>query len=150
MFGYVTINSNELKEGEAGRYRAYYCGLCRSLHKGYGRVGQVTLTYDMTFLVILLNSLYEKELSLVSSRCIVHPAGRHDMLCGVFSEYAADMNIMLSYYNLLDDWRDERRVLKKAAAMLLSGRMKQLAVKYPRQNAALERYMRELLQIENL
>ena len=149
MFGYVTINSNELKEGEAGRYRAYYCGLCRSLHKSYGRVGHVTLTYDMTFLVILLNSLYEKELSLVSSRCIVHPAGRHDMLCGVFSEYAADMNIMLSYYNLLDDWRDERRVLKKAAAMLLSGRMKQLAVKYPRQNAALERYMRELLQIES-
>ena len=56
MFGYVTVNSSELKEEESVRYRAYYCGLCSSLQKSSGRTGQVTLTYDMTFLVILLNS----------------------------------------------------------------------------------------------
>ena len=58
------------------------------------------------------------------------------------------MNIMLSYYNLLDDWRDDRRYIRKAAAMLLSRRVKQLVHRYPRQAAALQRYMRELLETE--
>lgn len=148
MFGYVTVNRSELKEEEAVRYRAYYCGLCRSLYQSFGRAGQVTLTYDMTFLVILLTSLYEKEPDLLRSRCIVHPAKKHEKLCSVFSDYAADMNIMLSYYNLLDDWRDDRRYLRKAAAMLLAGKVKKLSAKYPRQDAALQRYMRELLETE--
>ena len=148
MFGYVTVNRNELKEDETGRYQAYYCGLCRALQKSSGRAGQVTLTYDMTFLVILLPSLYEKEPVQHRSRCIVHPAKRHEELCNEFSEYAADMNIMLSYYNLLDDWRDDRRYIRKAAAMLLSRKVKQLAQRYPRQDAALQRYMRELLETE--
>ncbi len=148
MFGYVTVNRSELKEEEAGRYRAYYCGLCRSLYQSFGRAGQVTLTYDMTFLVILLTSLYEKEPDQLNSRCIVHPAAKHEKLCNVFSDYAADMNIMLSYYNLLDDWRDDRRYVRKAAAMLLSGKVKQLSKKYPRQDAALKRYMRGLLETE--
>ena len=148
MFGYVTVNRSELKEEETGRYRAYYCGLCRALQKSSGRAGQVTLTYDMTFLVILLTSLYEKEPMQLRSRCIVHPAKKHEELSNEFSEYAADMNIMLSYYNLLDDWRDDRRYIRKAAAMLLSRRVKQLVRRYPRQAAALQRYMRELLETE--
>ena len=148
MFGYVTVNSSELKEEESSRYRAYYCGLCRSLYKSAGRVGQATLTYDMTFLVILLTSLYEKEPAQLRSRCIVHPAKKHEELCSVFSEYAADMNIMLSYYNLLDDWRDDRKYLRKGAAMLLSGKVKRLAGRYPRQDAALQRYMKQLLETE--
>ena len=148
MFGYVTVNSSELKKEESVRYRAYYCGLCSSLQKSSGRAGQVTLTYDMTFLVILLTSLYEKEPLQRRSRCIVHPAKKHDELSNEFSEYAADMNIMLSYYNLLDDWRDDRRYIRKAAAMLLSRRVKQLVHRYPRQAAALQRYMRELLETE--
>ena len=148
MFGYVTVNRSELREEETGRYRAYYCGLCQALQKSSGRAGQVTLTYDMTFLVILLTSLYEKKPLQHHSRCIVHPAKKHEELSNEFSEYAADMNIMLSYYNLLDDWRDDRRYIRKAAAMLLSRRVKQLTRKYPRQDAALQRYMRELLKTE--
>ena len=40
------------------KYKAYYCGLCRKLKEDYGTMGQMTLTYDMTFAIILLASLY--------------------------------------------------------------------------------------------
>ena len=59
MFGYVTIYKPELKIKEFYEFRAFYCGLCRQLKQEYGRAGQMTLTYDMTFLVVLLTSLYE-------------------------------------------------------------------------------------------
>ena len=106
MFGYVVVNKPELKFREFDVYRAYYCGLCHSLSKRHGLSGQLTLSYDMTFLVILLSSLYEPEHSVTSKRCIVHP-------------YVADMKVFLSYFICLDDWHDDRSVLKLAYSKLL-------------------------------
>lgn len=54
MYGYVIVNKPELKFKEYDRYRSYYCGLCDILREQYGIRGQVSLSYDMTFLVILL------------------------------------------------------------------------------------------------
>lgn len=56
MFGYVMIDKPELKVKEFYRYKAYYCGLCRELKEEYGFRGRMTLTYDMTFLVMFLTS----------------------------------------------------------------------------------------------
>ena len=69
MFGYVTVCEPELKVKDLKKYRAYYCGLCRTLKEDYGFMGQMTLTYDMTFAVILLSSLYERIPELEKHRC---------------------------------------------------------------------------------
>jgi len=61
MFGYVTAHEPELKVKEFHKYKGYYCGLCQQLKRNYGHLGQLTLTYDMTFLILILTSLYEKE-----------------------------------------------------------------------------------------
>ena len=50
MFGYVTVNQNELKLREFDHYRSYYCGVCCDLRDAYGKRGQLTLSYDTTFL----------------------------------------------------------------------------------------------------
>ena len=76
MFGYVTANKPEMKIREFARYRGFYCGLCRALKKKYGRLGQLTLTYDMTFLVLLLTSLYEPATEETRRRCLIHPDER--------------------------------------------------------------------------
>jgi len=119
MFGYVVVNKPELKFREFDVYRAYYCGLCHSLSKRHGLSGQLTLSYDMTFLVILLSSLYEPEHSVTSKRCIVHPLKRQNIISSEFTDYVADMNVILSYFKCLDDWHDDRSVLKLAYSKLL-------------------------------
>ena len=31
MFGYITVNPEELSKQQLAQYRGYYCGLCRAL-----------------------------------------------------------------------------------------------------------------------
>ena len=73
MFGYVTIDPTELPKHAQERYQAYYCGLCRTLYRRYGNLGRATLSFDMTFLLILLSSLYEPAETLSRERCLPHP-----------------------------------------------------------------------------
>lgn len=108
MFGYIMIDKPELKVKEFYRYKAYYCGLCRTLKEQYGFSGRMTLTYDMTFLVLFLTSLYECENKEITSRCPVHPIKKIPMLQNEMTEYAAKMNILLTYYKLEDDWQDDK------------------------------------------
>ena len=61
MFGYLVAAPELMTEPQLGRYRAAYCGLCRSLRARHGQISGLTLTYDMTFLVLFLSSLYEPE-----------------------------------------------------------------------------------------
>ena len=148
MFGYITVNREELKVRELDRYQAFYCGLCHALHTRCGRTGQLTLTYDMTFLAILLGSLYETDVKAGEGRCIPHPAKKHRMLTGTMTAYAADMNVLLAYYNLLDDWKDDRRLSRFAAAGLLKDRVRKISAAYPRQAAAVKDYVRALAVCE--
>ena len=61
MFGYLTARTDLLDDERAARYKACYCGLCRSLRRRSGLSAGLTLNYDMSFLVLLLSSLYEPE-----------------------------------------------------------------------------------------
>ncbi len=144
MFGYVTIHKPELKIKEYEIYQSVYCGLCRTLHQEYGRCGQLTLTYDMAFLILLLNGLYEPRQTKERHRCIAHPEQRHWMTLGKYTEYGADMNMLLAYHNLMDDWADDRNVLSLAAATAIRRRCRRAARKYPRQNRAIIRELKRL------
>ena len=74
------IDKPELKVKEFYRYKAYYCGLCRTLKEEYGFRGRMTLTYDMTFLIFLLSSLHETEDREFPSYCLLHPANKIPMI----------------------------------------------------------------------
>ena len=56
MFGYLVAADGVLEPEELQRYRAVYCGLCRALNDKYGLAGRMALSYDMTFLILLLFS----------------------------------------------------------------------------------------------
>ena len=73
MFGYITVNKDELKIKEWNRYRAYYCGLCHELKEIGGQRARMTLSYDMTFLSMLLDDLYDCKKEEGMSRCAIHP-----------------------------------------------------------------------------
>ncbi len=131
MFGYIEIHKPELKMKEYYKYRAYYCGLCQVLKERYGRLGQMTLTYDMTFLIVLLTSLYESKVTEERHRCLAHPAKKHWMLCNEITQYAADMNIALTFHKFLDDWNDEKSITGLSASKLLAGKYRKIEKKYP-------------------
>ena len=148
MFGYVTVQQPELKIREFETYRAYYCGLCRALRRRYGLAGQATLSYDMTFLAMLLGGLYEPESTEGTTVCLLHPGVKHPTVTDPYVEYAAHMNILLSYYDLEDDWKDEKKLGGKFGADLLRKKAEGLAEYYPRQAQAVKDYVASLSELE--
>ena len=131
MFGYIAINKAEMKFRDFDIYHAYYCGLCKNLKERYGRIGQITLSYDMTFLIILLSGLYEPPAEDSVRNCVAHPFQKHAARTNEITQYAADMNIVLSYYNCLDDWTDEHKKKAWINSRLLRSKVKQIKKTYP-------------------
>lgn len=73
MFGYVTTNMEEMKIKDYRIYHGFYCGVCQDLKEDHGQTSRVTLTYDVTFLGILLTGLYETETKREEHFCAMHP-----------------------------------------------------------------------------
>lgn len=149
MFGYVTVCEPELKVKDLKKYRAYYCGLCCTLKEDYGFMGQMTLTYDMTFAVILLSSLYERIPELEKHRCKIHPVKKQMMLRNEITSYAAAMNVLLAYYHMEDDWQDDRKVSSLMTKSLIQGKAKKIIEKYPRQSEIIRKSLKELGECEH-
>lgn len=131
MFGYIVINKPEIKFKDYDIYQSYYCGLCERLHDLYGRKGQVTLSYDMTFLIIFLSGLYEPSENISEKKCVAHPIKKHISRINEFTDYAADMNILLSYFKFKDDWKDEQKKRGYIGTKFLKSDIKKLQKKYP-------------------
>lgn len=148
MFGYIIINKGELKFKEFDVYQGYYCGLCRVLKEKYGIKGQMTLSYDMTFLAMLLSDLYEPELTRGTTKCIVHPFEKHPTIRTEFTEYAADMNILLTYYKCLDDWNDDRKADRKLLSDMLCGAVYKIRNKYPEKADLIRRTLDKISEKE--
>lgn len=148
MFGYINVNRKELTEENLKIYQSYYCGLCQSLKKNTGIKGQMLLNYDMTFLIVLLTGLYELEDEKKEFICAIHPGKKKLARMNEATQYAADMNVMLAYHNLEDDWRDDRAYAKRAIFQMLKKDYQKIARKYPRQAEALENYMERLTAYE--
>lgn len=148
MFGYIVVNQPELRIREWEMYHSYYCGLCRILKEKYGRVGQVTLSYDMTFILMLLSGLYDPETVCGKSRCIMHPGKKHEYRCNELTEYVADMNVLLTEYKCLDDWKDDRKRLRLLMARMLAHRTGESRRRYSQKLEQIAAAMEELSRAE--
>lgn len=148
MFGYIMINKAEMKFREYDVYHAYYCGICRDLKRKYGAAGQVSLSYDMTFLAMLLTGLYEPETKIGDCRCAVHPLERHAVRNNIFTEYAADMNALFACYKCQDDWKDEKKLYRLAYGRILEGKMKPLREAYGEKLRRISRLMADFAAAE--
>lgn len=148
MFGYVVANFDKLNNDEKQQYRSCYCGLCRALGKRHGTISRISLTYDMTFLVLVLSSLYNADNKIETEKCMIHPLKAHQYWQNKITDYAADMNVLLAYHNFIDDWKDDRKLLSLCESRLFEKGYNQVAVKYPRQSSTISGCLRELSIIE--
>lgn len=148
MYGYISCSRDSLNAEEQERYQEIYCGLCRKLGREYGQLGRLSLSYDMTFLILFLSSLYEPEEKREPFRCGLHPRREKMAAENKFTGYAADMTIVLAYYKCLDDWKDENKRLKKMYASGIKGAFQRVREKYPRQCRGITEGIQRLDEIE--
>ena len=148
MFGYVTASMKELDKDMKRRYSAVYCGICRRIRVQSGNVSRLGLSYDMAFLALLLMSLYEPEETGGEKACLMHPVRRRPWVDNRYIQYAADMNVVLSYYNCLDDWQDDGKVSARLLAQHFGKHVPEIEARYPRQCRAIRDCIRRLSELE--
>lgn len=150
MFGFVVADAGALSEEEKERYRAVYCGLCLALRDRYGQLSRACLTYDLTFFVLLCNSLHEPAEAQGTSHCVMHPApaAPRAWARSAWTDYAADLSVALAYHKVLDDVADDGDLAARAAERLLAGAYERARARIPEQCAEIERAMAAIRAIE--
>lgn len=148
MFGYINVDRSQLSEQDKKKYQSFYCGLCRELGQVAGVKGQFLLNYDLCFLAILLQGLYEPEVSEDSFRCFMHPVQKKTSYHSDALKYAAAMDIILSYHSLMDNYNDDGSKLSGYAAKSLKKSYEDVKKDYPRQTNAVETYINKLSEAE--
>lgn len=149
MFGYVEPDKPELKIREFDVFRGYYCSLCKTIGRRYGQVKRLSLSYDLTFLYLLLDALSPLPSRGKMERCIAHPIKkRFVVFSNNFAEYASDMNIILTYYNLKDKWADEKHLVGGAGSLVLKRAFKKAKKRYPEKCSAIEDHLNKLAELE--
>ena len=93
----------------------------------------------MTFLVLLLSSMYEPEEQRRMETCIAHPIRKHFCWESRFTAYAADLNVALAYHNCRDDFEDDGSVVGFWESEFLTGQSQAVSQRWPRPCAAIER-----------
>ena len=150
MFGYVIPDRAALSPEAQSRYRSAYCGLCRRIDALHGLRGRFSLSYDLTFLNILLCSLYEGETPADSGidRWPVHPV--HGVLWRSAdpTDYCADLSVALHYYNAQDKWQVDHNLLALVYSALLDNSTAEAAQRWPRQCNAIRACLAKLAEYE--
>ena len=118
MFGYIIANKPELKIKEYEIYKSYYCGLCKTLGKNSGQIARLSLSYDMTFVYIVLSALYEPKKSRKTEKCVFHPVKKQYIMVNSIADYVADMSVLMTYLKGRDDWKDRETIEKSIAGRL--------------------------------
>lgn len=118
MFGYIIANKPELKIKEYEIYQSYYCGLCKALGKNGGHTARLSLSYDMTFVYIVLSALYEPKEKQNREHCILHPVTGRMVTKNEIADYVADMSLLMTYLKGRDDWKDRETIRKSIAGRL--------------------------------
>ena len=153
MFGFIRPVKPELRVREVERFQCVYCGLCHAIRQEYGRLHTMFLSYDMTFLALVLTSLEETAPEIVRRRCDASPV-RPKAVCtaGAGILRAADLSVLLTYHKVCDTLLDERGIKRFGARILrtlLRRGYEKAQRRLPEEDAAMESCLAELHALES-
>lgn len=148
MFGYVRINKMDLTFREFDTYKGYYCGLCKYLKLNHGEISRLSLNYDITFLILLLTSVYKPKSTVTQEVCIVNPIKKKPRIVNEITEYAASMNVLLTYYKLEDNYNDDKGIKDILAYNIYKGNFKKAYNKYPEKANYIKKQLDTLQSLE--
>lgn len=109
MFGYVIPDKNNMYIKDFNVFQAFYCGLCKALHKTGSEITRLCTNYDVTFYNVLLHCLSNKEVQFERKLCVYNGKKKVIVTPDELSLKMADLAVMLVYYNAEDDVTDGKK-----------------------------------------
>ena len=149
MFGYINATKEQLGEEDYKVFCSYYCGLCKQLGKSCSQMSRLGLSYDITFLFIVLSSVTDIPYEQKEERCIAHPLKKISYTSDIrVGDYCAKMAGLLSYEKCLDDWNDEKSLKALLGMIMYRNAYKRAYKSYCDVSAFIKSQLRELSEIE--
>ena len=110
MFGYVRTDTPYLYIKDDTLYKAMYCGVCKGIAKVCGHSARMGLSYDVTFLSVILHNIAGVDVKIEKSHCLTHcirskPMAEVDELTCMLGA----LNTVLVYFKYTDDIEDGDR-----------------------------------------
>jgi len=150
MLGYVIINKDELKVREFDLYKAYYCGVCKSIGSRLGQVPRMALSYDSVFLALVLSGLDGGPDVVDHEHCVMHHVQKRGVAKGDPAiDYAADVMVILAYHKFLDDWHDDKSFVGLSGKTALTSAYNKAAARLPKVTEGVKNGLDKLSALEN-
>lgn len=147
MFGYVIPDKNNMLIKDFNVFQSYYCGLCRALGKTGGPLTRICTNYDVTFYSVLLHSIAGVEPKVDRKICFLNGKKKPMIEVDDLSLKAADVAILLTYYNVVDDVEDGRKT-RLPIKWRLHLRKRAASRRMPEVNALMKREFARLAKLE--
>lgn len=122
MVDYISVKEKDLSEELKKEYETLSCGFYEELKQLTGSKGCSRKKSAMLFLAFLLDGLYDTQRE-------------------VTTRYAADMEVLVSYWNTRQDWHQKRALTQKTKIRKLEKAVQQLEAHYERQAKAIQTYL---------
>lgn len=149
MFGYVTICKHTLSENGYNVFKAYYCGLCKAIGKRCSQSARMGLSYDITFLALMLSSADSANADMKNKKCLLHPT--RENICvenDKAVDYAADMGVILAYLKKLDDWHDDKSIKALLSMWFLHRAVRKARKRHPDIYSGIKTQLDKLSELE--
>ncbi|MBQ2769385.1 MAG: hypothetical protein IJF44_05380 [Clostridia bacterium] len=110
MFGYIRTDTPYLYIKDDILYKAMYCGVCKGIAEVCGHKARMGLSYDTTFLSVVMHNIAGQDVEIEKSHCLTHcirvrPMAAVDEL----TRKIGALNTALVYYKYTDDIMDGDR-----------------------------------------
>ena len=107
MFGYVRADTPYLYIKDDNLYRAMYCGVCKGIGQVCGQAARMGLSYDVTFLSVILHNIAGVDVKIEKSHCLTHCIRTRQMAeTDELTRRLGALNTALVYYKYTDDIQD--------------------------------------------
>lgn len=150
MFGYVTCDKPNMLVKDFYEYRAYYCGLCKTLGSLYGQWARFGVNYDIVLLALLAHNYEKTSPEFYDGHCVAHPVGRKRKMLADnhILQKIAHVNCIMAYYKLEDNITDEGGIKYKLLKRLLSRKYKKAKKALPILDDKTKFYYNKMRQLE--
>ena len=147
MFGYVRADIPYLYMKDNELYRAMYCGVCKGIAETSGQAARMGLSYDVTFLSIIMHNILGVDVKIEKQHCLTHCIRNRKMAeVDELTRQLGALNTVLVYYKYTDDINDGDK--GRGKRLWFKDGFKKVSKRYPEIVKIVSEHLSEQEQIE--